>query len=246
MKFDLRHVDIRSIMLPAFFQTPHVKEEVVREANVGLRDMERGIVAILDQEISSYAIKLDDVASIIGLSGKEMRSHIKAAQKVAREKYDGTYDPPEMIDIETQLYVITAIVISESGRISEDITSYTVRANMDEIFDLSAIQSAADFACYCYLMEYFEHCLNHGKVPISVYLKDYSNVMVTKHKLTNFIKKNSWYEDREEFCEIFGVYISSPKLPDVANYGFEKFEDLRRQIFERNQKEEESETTTTE
>lgn len=233
MKSNLQHVDIRSTIIPAFFQSPYARAEVIREADEGLRDIELSIITILDQEISPFAIKLKNVAELLGTTEKKMKSHIKAAQRVARDKYDGTYGRPEPVAVEKTIYFMTAMIIAECGRVSDDLDEYTVRFHMDEVFDLAALDTAQDLACWCFLVDYFEHCLKNGKTPITNFMKMHGSSAVSRSKLQSFIKKNDWYGDVEAFGDIFGINIATPTLSDIAKYGLESFEAIQKNVLKR-------------
>lgn len=236
MKFDLTDVDVQAVLSPAFFASPHPKEEVVAAARKGFHALNCAVVAILDQGVSPYAIKIDDLVEYIGgMSPKEFCRSIIDAQKIAHDRYDGKYDPPEVLSVEQKLYSITAIVIAEIGRRSQDINEYTVKYFFDTIFDLSAIETAADLACWCLLIEYFEYCLSENKVaPITKFIKSHGNSLTTESRVKTFIRKNEFFISPTVFEEKFGISISSPTLSDIAKHGFETFKIFKENIDERN------------
>ena len=236
MNLSLKDADIQGVLVPAFFATPHPSAEVLKEARVGLHNLNCAVATILDQGISPHALKVDDLVSYIGgITPKAFCDSIMAAQKVARDMYDGTFDPPAILPIEKKLYSIVAIVLSEIGRRSDDINEYTVKRHFDEVFDLSAIDTVADFACWCLLIEYFEYSLREEKaVPITKFLKTHGSTLTTESRMMTFIKKNEFYDNSDVFADIFGITGSKPTLSQVAKLGFETFSYYKTLIEERN------------
>ncbi len=236
MKFNLSEADVQAVLSPAFFASPHPRDEVVAAARKGFHALNCAVVAILDQGISPYALKIDDLVECIGgMTPKEFCRSVNEAQKIAHDRYDGKYDPPEVLPVEQKLYSITAIVISEIGRRSQDINEYTVKYLFDTVFDLSAIETVADFACWCLMIEYFEYCLREDKaVPITKFIKMHGNSLTTESRVKTFIRKNEFFVSPTVFEEKFGVKISNPTLSEIAKLGFETFKIYKENIDERN------------
>ena len=236
MNLNLKDADIQGVLVPAFFASPHPSNEALKEARAGLHNLTCAVVTILDQGVSPHVLRVDDLIDYIGgITPKDFADSIMEAQKVARDQYDGTFDPPAVLPLEKKLYSIAAIVLSEIGRRSDDIDEYTVKRHFDEIFDLSAIDTTADFACWCLLIEYFEYCLREGKAaPITKFIKMHGSSLTTESRMMTFIKKNEFYEYSDVFAERFGITESKPTLSQVAKLGFETFEYYKHAIEERN------------
>lgn len=215
MKVDMKKLHVKAMVIPALFQTPHVKDEVLRAAWDGVQDLNLLITEILDQECNPLAIRLEDVADTIGSNAREMRSNIKKAMKVARDRYDGIYDPPAIIEVDRLLYMLTTIIIADDGRMSDDVVKYVVRTNMDAFFDTSRLENEHDFACYVALIDYFETCLLYKKLSITAYLKQHGNALISSKRMLTYLKKNWWYGDPEETQRIFTIDTEAPSLPDI-------------------------------
>ena len=227
MKVNPSKLHVRSVIVPALFQTSHVKDEVLKEAKDGIRALDIMITEILDQGTSPLAIRFDDVADMVGATSKKLKHDIKAAMKVAHDRYDGTFDPPMVIDVEKELYLLAAIVIADEGRMSDDVVKYVVRTNMDEFFDLGAIDTAYDFACWAFLIDYFETCLENGRVSLTNYLKQHDSALVSARRLNSFIKKNWWYGDADEAGRLFMLNTEGPSLGSVINAMLENLETIK-------------------
>lgn len=217
MRVDLSKLHVNSVVIPALFQSSHVKDEVIKEAGDGIRALNLLISEMLDQEITPFSIKIEDIAEMIGADKKKLRRDIKNAMKTAHDKYDGVYDPPTVVEVDKIFYIMSAIVIADNGRMSNDIIEYVVRTNLDEYFDIGALDTAYDFACYIALIDYFETCLRNGRVALTPFLKQYSNSMVTTRRLESYFKKNWWYGDPDTSERLFMLNTESPSISSVTN-----------------------------
>ena len=133
MNLNLKDADIQGVLVPAFFASPHPSNEALKEARAGLHNLTCAVVTILDQGVSPHVLRVDDLIDYIGgITPKDFADSIMEAQKVARDQYDGTFDPPAVLPLEKKLYSIAAIVLSEIGRRSDEMhgSSLTTESRM--------------------------------------------------------------------------------------------------------------------
>ena len=197
------------------FNTCDIAPELITKARKGLSFMEKIVTGMIEQELLTHALRLEDAAEIVGISKSDAKRCIRHTLKLGQDFYDGTYGRPETITPEHAVYVTLALVLREYGRKSEDLVEYIVLYELDEYLDISIIQNEYDMACVVFLAEYFEYCLRYGKTSISKFLADNSNNFVSSKRLMNYIKKNDWYGTA---CALEkGFESSTPKLSEVTS-----------------------------
>ena len=236
MKVDLKKLHVESLVVNCLFQTEHVEESALKAAKDGVHELNLLITEMLDQGITPGAIKIEDLADMLGgVSAKKIRKDIKNAMKVARDSYKGTFDKPEVIEPDSELYLLAAIAIAEDGRMSNDLIRYTVRSNMNNYFDISAFETYYDFACFVALIDYFEDCLKLGRrIQISRWLKTYGSPLVSTRRMSSYLGKNWWYGNPEASESLFMLYTESPQLSSVTNAMLEVLEKEIVEINDRN------------
>ena len=222
----LDQINIRRFAKYVVFNTSDIKPEVETKARKGLSYFEKIVSEMLSQNMYTYALRLEDTATLVGSSYREVRSNIKRALKIGQEDYDGTYGRPEDITPERAIYITTALIIQEYGRKTDDLIEYVVRYHIGDFLDFGALESEYDMACYVYLIEYLERCLTFGKIPITKDLKENRNNMVSSKRIMSFIRKNYWYGSYKD-AESLGFNCATPKLSEVANTLFEVAESIR-------------------
>ena len=222
----LDQINIRRFAKYVVFNTSDIKPEVETKARKGLSYFEKIVSEMLSQNMFTYALRLEDTATLVGSSYREVRSNIKRALKIGQEDYDGTYGRPGDITPERAIYITTALIIQEYGRKTDDLIEHVVRYNIGDFLDFGALESEYDMACYVYLIEYLERCLTFGKIPITKDLKENRNDMVSNKRIMSFIRKNYWYGN-DKTAESLGFNCATPKLSEVANTLFEIVESIR-------------------
>ena len=233
MKTDLTHVDIQTQAIKALFRADSVAPEIVKKAEPGLRVIEKFVSTVLAQEVLPHAVAFDDVVEIMGGNPRKVRHDIREAIKVGQEFYDGTYGRPDIDSPDHIVYVVTAMVIRETGRKNRDINTYISRVYMPKFINLRRIKSPYDLSCYAFLVDYFEHALYFGRKPITKSLKDHSGKYLTSRRIMNLLERQDWYGDFDKVKGKLGIGAYSPKLSEFTNAVFEillkeKGEELRR------------------
>lgn len=229
MKVSKSKLHVKNVIVPNLFCTGHVSEPVLKETANGVHALELLITEILEQDCNQFSLKIEDVAEQIGGNAKKMRSDIKKAIRAAHDKYDGKYDPPAIVGVDKCLYALTALVIREDGRTSDDLIEYTVRTNIDEYFNPWRLDTANDFSCFVFMIDYLETCLRSGRIPITKYLRQYCS-SVTSNRLVAFMKKQDWYGSSDLAGELFCLSTDSPSLSSIMNASVEVFTKLKDNI----------------
>lgn len=221
MRCSLKGIDVRQLVIPAIFQTPFPDQQAIKSAEQGLEYIEDAVGTIIEHDFSAEAIRLEDVADLIGdASPRAIKKAINKAQKIAHDAYDGEYNPPTSIAPEALIYQITAHTIYECGRLSKDLIEYTVRTYFDSMFDVSALETESDMACWAFLIDYFEDNLRYGGYrPISAILKRSGHKFVSKTRLNTFIRKNCWWGVEEDVADVFQIWMDEPGVVDIAMAG---------------------------
>lgn len=214
----LRHINITRFARYVVFGTCDIAPEIETKAKKGLDCIEKIVAGMFTQDMLPYAIQLSDVAEIIGISSREAKRCIANVLKLGYDSYDGVYGRPELKP-EHAVYLVAALVIHEYGRKAGDLVKY----KLDGYLDISAIATGYDMACYIFLIEYFERCFEYGKTPITKYLKENSNGMVTSARIMHYIANNDWYGNNKAYKNNFETM--SPKLSEIANVLFENLKD---------------------
>lgn len=223
----LRNINVRRLAKYVIFETSDIKPEIETKAQKGLRDIECVVTEMLSQDMLSHIIRFDDAAESVGICAKDARHNIRKAIKVGQKHYDGTYGRPCDIEPEQAIYLVAALVIQEYGRRTDNLSEYVVRNHIGDYLDMGAIKTEYDMSCYVLLIDYFERCLEHGKVSITKFVNDHKSSLATSRRLNNFIKENSWYGDEDAVDETLGIYASQPKLSDVTNALLDEFKLIR-------------------
>lgn len=236
MRFDLAGIDVRQLIIPAVFRTPFPDPQAVLEAEKGLTCVEQAVELILEHGFSPEAIRLDDIGDLMGQTiKKSMRKDINEMQKIAYDSYDGEYYPPQILPAENLIYKVTAHTIYECGRLSTDLVEYTVKTLFDSMFDVEALETESDMACWAFLIEYFEDNLRHGGYrSLSTALAQSGSRYVSKTRMGTFIKKNYWYGVREDIWDIFQLDKEEPSVTDVAIAGTEMLKNYLFKVAEDN------------
>lgn len=236
MKINLNKLHVKPITTSVLFQTPHVPAEALRDADEGIKILERFVTEMLEHGCQPDSLQIEELSNMIGADLKKAKDSIKHAQKVAYRYYDGTFDKPAPVSPEKLLYVLGAILIAEDGRMSDDVVQYTVRTSMDMYFDLSALETPSDFACFVFLIEYFETCLSSKRIPFTPYLRKYSknNPFVSDRRLATFLRKNWWYGDEEETSDLFMLSTTTPSSASVAGAMLENLNRFKADTEEQN------------
>lgn len=226
---NLEGVDISKIVRFAFFQTLNVKPEVLELAKEGIDEFETAVRLLIENRFSRDALRLDDLAILMGTNGRTLSKHITAAQKVAHDKYDGKFDPPGFMNPQVQLYQITSLALTEIGRVSKDIDVYTVLTFINRFFKVG--EKPGDIACYTFMCDYFITCLRQGFISITKFAK--TDNTVTAGRLSTWLQ-NQAYNNKTEFRKLFGPYSIEPTLGAVSNFGYKYFNELKYAISDRN------------
>ena len=240
MKFNneyLKNINIERFAKYAIFDSCDIDPTALTKASKGIQCIGRLALEMLTQEIMPYAVSFSDLTDMIGISEREARRMIRTAIRVGHDEYDGTYGRPSIIEPEQAVYITAALTIQEYGRKASDLSEYIVRRNINEFLDIGAILSAYDMCCYVFLIEYFEHCLDFGKTPITKYIKDFGGVMVSTRRIKSFLERNYGYHDVDEVSEVVGMDVAAPRLSDVTNAIFDNLVELRDEEKRRYEKE---------
>jgi hypothetical protein len=218
-------VNVHRLIVPVIFGTDNVSDETLNLVKKDLRNLELLITEMLDQGVSPYAVEIDDLAEMTGISAKEFRKGLKRIMKVAHDKYDGTFDKPDAnLEPEQLFYILAAYVLGDCGRVSDDPAEWTVRYGMSDYFEFGAIKGAKDMLCWAFLVEYFEDCLNRGRIPITNYIKQYGNLRASARRLMTFMKNNSWYGDANASSDLFMLCTETPSLSSILSATLEQFD----------------------
>ncbi len=220
-------INIRKLIIPIIFGTNDISDETLNEVKKELRNIEVLITEMLDQGMSPFAMSIEDLAEMTGgASAKQIRRDLTRVMKIAHDKSGVTFEKPPVIEPERMFYILSAYILGECGRVSDDPAEWTVRFNMQDLFDMGALDSANDMVCWAFLIEYFEDCLMRGRMPITNYIKNYANSKVSARRLMTYLKKNYWYGDIEESSNLFMLSTATPSLSSIVNAALERFEKI--------------------
>lgn len=240
----LQQVNIRKLILPVVYGTTNVSDEALKLGDQGLKTLEILIRTALEHDLVSNALEIEKLVDVTvsGLTANSAIGNINKLMKVAHDKYDGKFEPPAIGDPEKMFYFLLAYTLADCGRVSEDPIEWSVRWNMDTLFDMGAIETAHDMACWAFLVEYFEDCLNRGeRIPITRYFKNYGRAMVTPRRLEAFLKKNYWYGDADESKRLFMLDTESPAVSSITGAALEFFTRIYEEKLEEIEEEEQQE-----
>ncbi|MBP5674841.1 hypothetical protein J6W91_00740 [Candidatus Saccharibacteria bacterium] len=223
---NLARISIKTQAVKILFGADNVKDEDVKKASDGIKAIEKLVTTILSQDVLPHAVRIEDAAEIVGGSAKKMRREIKNAIKVSQELYDGFYGRPDINDPDSIVYIVAALTIRENGRIDKDVNTFTAQAMLLKFFKEDTIRSAYDISCYAFLSTYFEDALDHGKKPITKYLKDWGSSFTTKRRLMDLIQRQEWY-DNINLLRNLGIDTYGPTLSQVTNAIVERLSELK-------------------
>ena len=226
IKTRLAGIDIRQLAISAIFKTPFPKPQAILQAEKGLNFVEQAVEILLEHQFSPEAIRLDDIADLMGnVTPRTIRKEIKRAQKIALDNYDGEYDPPLPIPAESLIYRVAAHTIYECGRLSGDLIEYTVRTYFDSMYDIEALETESDMACWAFMIEYYEDNLRYGSYrPTTPLIKQAGSRFVSRTRMETFLKKNFWWGNSSDVEDIFNINIGEPTITEVALAGTQVLE----------------------
>jgi hypothetical protein len=212
----LTKVNINKFTLRAL-NIPCNKLGLVEKIRPAVHDIELIVTEILSQDALPHAIRINDAAELAGINVKEMRKAVHDAIEIGCSEYDGSWNRPTEITVDHLIYLVLCLVISEIGRISDDINEFVVRYYIGRYVDESIVGNSTDMNCYIFLIEYFEYCLYTEKVqPITKYYRENSyGRKMSSEKLINFLKKNYWYGDAAMINSMFRIDIAEPTVVQI-------------------------------
>lgn len=236
MKFkNFEKLNVRYYLINIIFQRKP-SPEVLKKAKPGLDVLEKAIKIAFKNDVEAEFIDIHRITKELKVSENLFGRDIIALQLLANKTYDGFFDPPKVVNVETLLFTLIAIMLAEWGRTAEGLEEYTVYTNMDKFFSLEAIDNKEDMLIWLLLTDYFVDCLkNSSKQPISQFLKLHpASKNLTCHKITAFMKKNVWYRNDFIAESLFGEELGSLGLADIIDCAYDYFLESKEEIRERN------------
>ena len=236
MKFkNFEKLNVRYYITEIIFQRKP-DPDILKKAKFGLDVLEKAIKIAFKHDLEPEFIDIHRITKELKVSENLFGKEIIALQLLANKTYDGFFDPPKVVNVETLLFALIAIMLAEWGRTVEDLEEYTVYTNMDRFFCLEAIDSKEDLLVWLFLTDYLVECLkNKKKEPISKYLKLHSaSKQISCHKINSFMKKNVWYRNDLIAESLFGEESGTLGLADIVECVYEYFLELKEEIRSRN------------
>lgn len=227
-----RAVNVRYFLIDIIFQRKP-SNDVLRKAKGGLDLLETAVKFVFSRDLSMNSLNLDNVTSGIGVKRIQFTSQVADLQLLAEKTYDGTFDSPKIMSVERLFYILITIFVAEYGRVSENVSEYSVMTNIDAVLDINSICNLEDIRAWVVLVDYFIYCLDEGEIKISQFIKRQAPGMSCR-KIKDFLVKQCWYQDQPAASNLSSAIFSSFGLPEILQAGISIFREKKREVEQRN------------
>lgn len=182
--------------------------------------VETAIRFAMDNGLYQYPpMNIDRISEHIFASHKVLRRTLDEYITIEESKFDGFYGRQKIKTADQLFYQILIQCIHAYGRQSPDLIEYVVLTSMDEIFDEMAVEDEHDMLVWSLIIEYCNDKLRGRAYPFGKFLKDRGG---SDARFKRFIEKNSWYQESEDFGELFGVDRERPKMHEIIGTTIKK------------------------
>lgn len=225
-------VNVRYFLIDIVFQRKP-SSDILRKAKGGLDLLETAVKFVFSRDLAMNSLNLDNVTSGIGVKRIQFTSQVADLQLLAEKTYDGTFDSPKIMSVERLFYILITIFVAEYGRVSENVSEYSVMTNIDAVLDINSICNLEDIRAWVVLVDYFIYCLDEGEIKISQFIKRQAPGMSCR-KIKDFLVKQCWYQDQPAASNLSSAIFSSFGLPEVLQAGVKIFREKKMEVEQRN------------